>query len=87
LIQPQALGVPPPSSIAAQSRSTSAWSSQRIMKETASVNGNCGPPFRPEYLCPASVNSTTSTSPLLVEGLSAGERITWSTRLSGSSVT
>ena len=52
LSQPHWLSTPPPSSRRAHSRSTSSWSSQLTEKETASVNGNSGPPLSARYSCP-----------------------------------
>src|SRR5262249_7523956 len=86
LIQPQCASEPP-SDNAAQSRSTSAWSRHAMWKETASVNGNWGPPLRPTNRVPASVNSTVSTIPAGPLGVSAGERGTRSIRESGSNDT
>ena len=41
----------------------SSWSSHGIWKDTASLNVNCGPPFRPTNFWPKAVNSTVSTVP------------------------
>jgi hypothetical protein len=60
--QPHGPGFPPSTS-AAHSRSISSWVSQRTSKETASVNGNCGPPLMPTNRRPSSSNSTVITEP------------------------
>ena len=57
------------------------------MNETASLCGNCGPPFSAQKRWPASVKTTVSTMPAGPDGVSIGERLTASMRLSGSSVT
>ncbi len=63
--QPHWLSVPPSAVSADQSRSTSSWSLQLTLNETASVNGNCGPPLMAMYSRPASRKNTSATlSPL-----------------------
>ncbi len=49
LSQPHWPGLPPSRVSASQYRSTSAWSSQSMDSEIASVNGNSGPPLSPMY--------------------------------------
>ena len=68
LHQPQALSWPPLPTMAFQSRSVSGWSSVAIWKEKASLCLKAGPPFKPMHGMPATVNSTTSTSPCLPSG-------------------
>ena len=55
----------------------------RIWNEKASLCLKAGPPLRPIQGTPATVNSTTNTSPALVEGLSLGARWIAPTALSG----
>ena len=58
-----------------------------MTNDTASLNVKCGPPLSPWNFWPASVKSTVSTMPAGPDGVSAGERQTLSTWLSGSNVT
>ena len=57
-----------------------------MTNETASVNEKSGPPLSPWNRWPATVKSTVSTMPGGPDGVSAGERQTLSTWLSGSNV-
>src|SRR3989442_253145 len=83
--QPQTLGSPPPAVRASQYLSTSAWSSQSIENDTASVNLKSGPPLSPMNGCPATVKSTVRTMPAGPLGVSAGDRLILSIRLFGKS--
>src|SRR2546426_8777896 len=83
--QPQTLGSPPPAMRASQYLSTSAWFSQSIENETASLNLKSGPPLSPMNGCPATVKSTVRTMPAGPLGVSAGDRLILSIRLFGKS--
>jgi hypothetical protein len=69
---PHSISRPPSTISAAHSRSISACVSHGTMSDTASENLNCGPPFSPMKGCPISSNSTVSTAPSAVLGLSPG---------------
>ena len=66
--QPQTLGSPPSAMSASQYRSTSAWSSQSMLNEIASLNLNSGPPSRAMNVSPSSVKSTVRTDPSVRRG-------------------
>jgi len=87
LSQPHRSACPPSAHNASHSRSTSAWSAQSILNETAWVYSNRMPPFSAMKRWPASVNSTTSTEPAFPAGLSMVFFCTCSIRESGSSET